>query len=765
MVSKVKKVIKDFAPVKYNPNVAEVNLPNYSGAAHHIRERDQLGTVRYADNYKTIQEAIDSLPSTGGTVMLSAKTYVISSPITISNSLITLQGEGKASIITLQNNSDCNVIEATSVSEGITITSIQIHGNKANQGAGDGNGIFLTNQTGAVVSNVEISNMKTNGIELNNCERCSFTENYIHNCDEMGILFHHLVNYSVINSNKIHDMGDIGIGIAAYTQGLSNYNTITGNTISGCVDNAIDLNGSKYNTIDGNTIEDCYSGVTCDSAPKNVISNNNIFITSNTGIDTNHSTAGSPTGMGQNVIIGNRIDTTTSHGIHLDSPDNTVVGNEVDNIGGTTIIVDSPNTGNLILGNTGHTTDDIIDHDLTTTGDITADRFMLSSTQYINNISGIDMQFYADSIFGWNFTSSKGVTINALNFSPKTSSNGEIDFGASSARWKDGYMTNLDISTDLDVGGDTTTTGQTSSENFVITSTDGSPSQVVSWNQTVSTTATTMDFLNCSGSWSRSSSGTAIFRAFNFSPTIDFTNISNMAGTTFQSDATYNLTTTRGIAQMYTYFDTQNFNSTGGASTVAISSSFVSSPSSATSSGGSLIFTELNGFHFNTTHLATSSTFTEMNGVNIEPVMVAVTGTNWSSFKSAPNLDNGTIAYNTLTNFYHINLSDTIGATNNYGVYSAMTSGSNKWFIYGSGTAESYFNGHINMDDSKKLILGTGQDAEIYYDGTDLVLDSAVVGSGVLRYGTYTTLGSETLAGYITIKDSGGTTRKLAVIA
>lgn len=38
-------------------------------------------------------------------------------------------------------------------------------------------------------------------------------------------------------------------------------------------------------------------------------------------------------------------------------------------------------------------------------------------------------------------------------------------------------------------------------------------------------------------------------------------------------------------------------------------------------------------------------------------------------------------------------------------------------------------------------------------------------GSGVVRFGAYTTLGAEALAGYITIKDAGGTLRKVAVVA
>ena len=73
-------------------------------------------------------------------------------------------------------------------------------------------------------------------------------------------------------------------------------------------------------------------------------------------------------------------------------------------------------------------------------------------------------------------------------------------------------------------------------------------------------------------------------------------------------------------------------------------------------------------------------------------------------------------------------------------------------------------NQNVQMLDNQKLVLGTGSDASIYYDGTDVVVSTADVGSGVLKFGTHTGVSDTAVSGYITIKDSGGTTRKLAVI-
>lgn len=48
-------------------------------------------------------------------------------------------------------------------------------------------------------------------------------------------------------------------------------------------------------------------------------------------------------------------------------------------------------------------------------------------------------------------------------------------------------------------------------------------------------------------------------------------------------------------------------------------------------------------------------------------------------------------------------------------------------------------------------------------DDIDLTLTPA--GTGTLKFGTHSALAAETVTGYITIKDAGGTTRKLAVVS
>lgn len=82
--------------------------------------------------------------------------------------------------------------------------------------------------------------------------------------------------------------------------------------------------------------------------------------------------------------------------------------------------------------------------------------------------------------------------------------------------------------------------------------------------------------------------------------------------------------------------------------------------------------------------------------------------------------------------------------------------------IYGTYTdASNYVRAAINTTSTTVALAcetaGTGA------DDIDLTLTPA--GAGVVKFGTHSALAAETVSGYITIKDSGGTERKLAVVS
>lgn len=75
-------------------------------------------------------------------------------------------------------------------------------------------------------------------------------------------------------------------------------------------------------------------------------------------------------------------------------------------------------------------------------------------------------------------------------------------------------------------------------------------------------------------------------------------------------------------------------------------------------------------------------------------------------------------------------------------------------------------NTNISTDYERLAITGDAITVETAGTGTDDIdLSLVPAGTGVLKFGTHTTIASETITGYITVKDSGGTSRKLAVIS
>jgi hypothetical protein len=143
-------------------------------------------------------------------------------------------------------------------------------------------------------------------------------------------------------------------------------------------------------------------------------------------------------------------------------------------------------------------------------------------------------------------------------------------------------------------------------------------------------------------------------------------------------------------------------------------------------------------------------------------------------------------AGSTVTTQYGFHANSTlIGATNNYGFYSNIASGTNRWNFYAAGTAANVFVGTTSIGGtvgSESLratpvassvnyleVVGavTTASPAIQAAGSDTNIDLTLTpkGTGNVRFGTLTANADAPITGYITIKDAGGTTRKLAIIA
>lgn len=101
-----------------------------------------------------------------------------------------------------------------------------------------------------------------------------------------------------------------------------------------------------------------------------------------------------------------------------------------------------------------------------------------------------------------------------------------------------------------------------------------------------------------------------------------------------------------------------------------------------------------------------------------------------------------------------------IRGSDGYSLLGVNASGTQSLAVAPNGSAVNYIQIISGLTTAAPVISALGSDANI-----DLTLTPK--GTGVVQFGTYTATGSSTfsIAGYITIKDAGGTLRNLAVIA
>ena len=71
----------------------------------------------------------------------------------------------------------------------------------------------------------------------------------------------------------------------------------------------------------------------------------------------------------------------------------------------------------------------------------------------------------------------------------------------------------------------------------------------------------------------------------------------------------------------------------------------------------------------------------------------------------------------------------------------------------------------VNYANTKGSATGVAVEFQAQGDDTNIDLKLTPKGSGVVSFGTHAALGAETVTGYITIKDAGGTSRKIAVVS
>lgn len=102
------------------------------------------------------------------------------------------------------------------------------------------------------------------------------------------------------------------------------------------------------------------------------------------------------------------------------------------------------------------------------------------------------------------------------------------------------------------------------------------------------------------------------------------------------------------------------------------------------------------------------------------------------------------------------------GNTWNRGIVFRKTSITGTDGSTGTGVAIEMAKGHlVQWENQSNVVANIGTDGT----GADLDIMFTPGGAGKVKFGAHSSLAAETVTGYITIKDSGGTLRKLAVVS
>ncbi len=289
---------------------------NFTAAAG---ERD----VTYTYPTDWAQTSVNSLTKYWIRARVSAYTSVTTQPlgtqaygkgsIVIDKSYVTLEGVGDASKLYLSNSANVTVIEVGNGStaySNITISSLQVDGNNANNS--DGFGVSLSaNVTYAMVNTVYIKNTRNKAISNIGSDNKIINNNInLTGIHSDGIYVESLRN--IIQENYI-------VSTQAYQSGISvitgDYNTINNNHISGFGDGINLYNSADNNVISGNSVVSSFGdGIDLGYSNKNTVSGNSIKSNALTGIII---TGASRNIIDSNVVEGNGTGATKYNGIYV----------------------------------------------------------------------------------------------------------------------------------------------------------------------------------------------------------------------------------------------------------------------------------------------------------------------------------------------------------------------------------------------------------------------------------------------------------------
>ena len=294
----------------------------------------------------TINNAINALPSGGGTVYLMEGTYIIDGEI-LPNNNVTIAGAGKATIIKFKDSIGVNTHAIYGISKSrLVIRDLKIDGNKANNTGLADNGIYMgsvgsgsgaTAIPGVTINSVEIVNMAQYGIYMNSTINSTVTNSTVTASANTGIYMTSMTNNTIVNNNVLGS-GGVGIYVLGGTGG-----NITSNIVEGSTSNGIQVASGSRIAVTGNSVKS---------------STDNGIQLAGSSISVTGNTIASNTDVGiyvqgtQHVISGNTIASNATHGIYLQTTtDNNITDNSIISNDGHGIYAWNSNVRNTITSN------------------------------------------------------------------------------------------------------------------------------------------------------------------------------------------------------------------------------------------------------------------------------------------------------------------------------------------------------------------------------------------------------------------------------
>ncbi len=285
------------------------------GAGDAIKTRGKLNRVVVVDGTAepSIQNALNALPASGGTVFIPEGTYVITSALTLpaGRNNVTIQGAGRGTIIQSASTA-ANLLYVDSGRTGIVVRDLFLRYSVAPT-AGGQRGVHFQGGIDCVVTGCWFENcyygvaaigdatyavrrLIVSGNQFVSCsygvwffgtnasyyvQRCKVSDNVMEmgGAGWFGIMIE-FANVTSITGNVVNDPGSYGIW-----NSLSVRTTVSGNSVSSSGSSGIRNASSPYATISGNSIQDSGSdGIQNDSSSDVAITGNAVYNSATSGI-------------------------------------------------------------------------------------------------------------------------------------------------------------------------------------------------------------------------------------------------------------------------------------------------------------------------------------------------------------------------------------------------------------------------------------------------------------------------------------------------